>query len=95
MSVLSFFKFFNTGLCNSSAKYWSIIISLLTAPPANLFLRVVGEANQNIYKPLKQHPFDIQWYSRLSAILNILSGNALSEAVLLGKSLRSPLAISC
>ena len=35
-----FFNILMTGLCNSSANFWFIIILFLTPLPANIFARV-------------------------------------------------------
>ena len=75
---LNFSSFLIVGFCNSSAKSRFGIISLLTAPPANLFhvvkepLRTTEVFYQKIYKQLKQNPFDILHILDFWPILNAL-----------------------
>ena len=77
-----FSNFLVIGLCNSSVNSLLSIISFLIAPPA-VFL-------QKIYNTLKQVCVDLHHISDFLAILNALSCNILSEAVLLVTSLKSP-----
>ena len=79
-----------TGLCNSPANCLLDIISFLIVP-----LEVdlsTGEAvfYQKIYKPLTQVYVDRYHILAFLAILNGLSHNAFSTAVLLFKSLKFP-----
>ena len=77
-----FSNFLITGLYISSANALLEIISFLTFPPEIFY--------QKIYKPLKHVHVDIYHNFLFLAILNALSLNTLSAAVLLFKSLKSP-----
>ena len=83
MSVLFFSWFFLIiVLCNSSANSLFAISSFLAVPP-DFFL------SENFYTNEASPP----WYQSsfgFFVILNPLSRNILSEAVLLAKSLKSP-----
>ena len=87
-----FSNFLTVGLCNSFANS-----SFLETLPGLIlvFLLVIEVFYQKNYKQLKQVHVDIHHISIFFATLNILSSNTLSAAVFLGKSLKSPKAISC
>ena len=82
MSILFFSNFLIKVLCHSSANFWFGLISLLKVPPEELLLKNL----QTIEESPRWYPSDFG----LLAILNALSPNTLSEAVILGESLKSP-----
>ena len=75
------FNFLMIAFCNSSANYFVDIILFSTTPPAFL--------SKNL-STTEGSPHCHPSYFGFSAILNALSCNILSEAVLLVKSLKSP-----
>ena len=83
LSIKGDCTFLIIGLCNFSGNSLSEIFSFFITASRSFFY-------QKIYKPLKQDLFDVHRISIFLAILNALSRNILSEAVLLVKSLKSP-----
>ena len=76
--TLSFSNFLIIRLCVSSANFCFDIISLSIAPLEDLL-------SENVWG-IETSPSSYSSYFRFIAMLNVVSCNTLSEAVLLGKS---------
>ena len=77
-----FRNFIGPNFCYSSANTWSVIISLLTAP--------AKDSLSKLLLIIEARPLWYPSYFGFLAMLNTLSRNNLTEAVLLGKSFKSP-----
>ena len=77
-----FLSFPVIGLCNSSANSSFCLISFLIAVPLDFLLKKL--------QTTKPRPPQCPSYFGFLALLNALSRNALSKAILLGTSLKSP-----